>query len=228
MQKKKIILISVLLVIALAILVAVVFMVNGNKNANLGENMITGDIEVQNNEASRNDSQNETVTGNQTEINSTGEKNKLATDDFSMDLPLGWKGVPKTLAEVTAMAANVDEDIGDEAAKAINFKSYLAVSSDLLKGKTINEYMLSVKSELQVGFPGVVFTNENSLTINEKPARAIEVEMIQQGVNFKVLIVVIQENGDDVWVLSYNTVKSSWDGYKEDFSESAKSFVSKK
>lgn len=227
MQKNKIVLISAFIVIILVILV-VIYILGQNKAANFDENMITGDIKMQNNEAAGNGLQGEAGAGNQTEINNTGEKNKLVTGDFSMDLPEGWKGVPNTLTEVTAMAANVNEDINDSAAKTINFKSYLAVSSDLLGGKTMNEYMVSLKNELQAAVPDIVFINENSLTISEKPSRAIEAEMIQQGVNFKVLIIAIQGNDDDVWVLSYNTVKSRWDGYAEAFAASAKSFILKK
>lgn len=231
MQKNKIIIVSaVVIVITLAILTAA-YMLEQNKIINFDKNTITGEMEAQNNQndgATGGDLQNKTAVENQTETSNAVEKNKLVTESFSMDLPVGWKGVPNTLAEVAAMAANINENIDDAAAKAINFKSYLAVSSDLLEGKNIQEYMASVKNELQAAVPGVTFLNENNLTINGKTARAIEVEMTQQGVNFKVLIVAIHGNNNDVWVLSYNTVKNSWDGYAEGFAESARSFILKK
>ncbi|MFA5355376.1 MAG: hypothetical protein WC302_01395 [Candidatus Paceibacterota bacterium] len=220
---KKIVLISVILIIVLAIL-AGFYIFNKNKLS-----VVPPEDIPQNDEPSEASDQNELLADNQTEMDDAAkERNKLVTDDFSMDLPVGWSKTQNTMAEVTAMAANMNEDIGDAAAQAINFKSYLAVSSDLLQGKTMDEYMSSVKSELQTAVPGIIFTNENSLTINGKPTRAIEAEMTQQGVNFKVLIVVVQSDDAEVWVMSYNTVKSSWDEYKEDFSESARSFVIKK
>jgi hypothetical protein len=155
-------------------------------------------------------------------------KNQLVTDDFSMELPPGWEKIISTVEEVSAMATNPDEVINDVAAQKNNFKSYLAVSTDTISGQTVGEYMQLIKTELQKIAPGVIFSNENDLTINEKSARAVEIEMTQQGIDFKILMVVIRGNGDDVWALSYNTVKSSWDGYIESFADSARSFTLKK
>lgn len=166
-------------------------------------------------------------TGPQDERTIAGKK-QLVTDDFSMELPTGWSKTIDTMTGVSAMATNPDEIINDAAAQKINFKSYLAVSSDTLNEKTIKEYMQSVKDEIQMLVPDAIFANENVLTINERPARAMEAEMMQQGINFKVLMVTVQGNGNDVWIMSYNTTKNSWDGYKEDFSDSAKSFTLKK
>jgi hypothetical protein len=185
--------------------------------------------ELQNGESADIDGQNETPEENQEKTNNTiAGNNKLATDDFSMDLPAGWKGVPNTMAGVAAMAANLNEVINDPAAQKINFKSYLSVSTEPIAGLTMQEYMQAIKAEIQKSVPGAAFANENDLTINEQPARAIEINMAQQGADFKILMVAIQGNKDDVWVLSYNTVKSSWDGYLESFAASAKSFVLKK
>lgn len=173
--------------------------------------------------------QEELSAESQTETNNiVVGNNQLVTDDFSMELPAGWSKTIDTVEGVLAMAANPNEIINDPAAQKINFKSYLAVSFDAMTGKTMEEYMQSVKDELQKSVPGVIFANESNVTINGRPARAIEAEMTQQGTNFKVLIVAVQGNGDDVWVLSYNTVKSSWDGYVEAFAASAKSFILKK
>jgi len=152
----------------------------------------------------------------------------LVTDDFSMELPIGWSKVANAVAGVTAMAANVNENVSDAAAQSINFKSYLAVSLDSLLGKTMREYMQSIKGELQKSILGIVFSNENDLMINGQSAHAVEAEMSKQGINLKVLIVTIQGDGDDVWVISYNTLKSSWEAYKEEFSNSIKSFILKK
>ena len=160
--------------------------------------------------------------------NSEQSQNKIATDDFSITLPEGWSKTIDTIPGVVAMAANPNEKISDDAAQKINFKSYLAISSDALSGKTLPEYTQLVKEELETAIPNPIFSNENALTINNKPARAFEMEMTQLGVNFKVLLVAIQESEDSVWFLSYNTVKNSWENYKESFSESVRSFILKK
>lgn len=156
------------------------------------------------------------------------QNNAIATEDFSINLPAGWSKTINTVTGVTAMAANPNEKINDSAAQKINFKSYLAISFGILEGKTMSEYMQSVKSELQTAVPSVVFTNEKEVTINGRSARAVEVEITQQGIDFKVLIVVVKGNNDDVWLLSYNTTKSAWDEYKEAFSNSVNSFIIKK
>lgn len=225
MQKKKIVLIAAILIIILTILAGVyIFSQNNNSVA-----PVKNSTELQNSEFAETDSQNETLAENQAETNNTiAGNNQLVTDDFSMELPPGWQKIVSTIAEVSAMAANPNEIINDVAAQKINFKSYLAVSPDTILGQTMEEYMQSIKAELQKSVPGAVFANENDLTINKQSARAIEANMTQQGVDFKVLIVAVRGNGDDVWVLSYNTVKSSWDGYAEAFAASAKSFVLKK
>lgn len=218
MKKNKKILILVLSIVVLAFLAAA-FIFGRNK---------TFIAPTENGKNVENNTQSEELLDRQTEINNNSEeKNKLVTDDFSMELPIGWSKIANTVAGVTAMAANTNENISDAAAQTINFKSYLAISSDSLQGKTMREYVQSIKSELQGVVSGVVFANENDLMINGRSAHAIEAEMSQQGVNFKVLIVAIQGDGDDVWVISYNTTKNSWDTYKGDFSSSAKSFILK-
>ena len=128
----------------------------------------------------------------------------------------------------SAMAVNANESINDPAAQKINFKSYFAVSYDTLQGKSMSEYEQIVKSGLQQTISNVVFTKEQDMTINGKSAHALEAELTQQGVNFKILLVVVRGQGDDVWVMSFNTTKSSWDGYKETFYGVANSFNLKK
>jgi hypothetical protein len=156
------------------------------------------------------------------------ERNQLVSDDFSMSLPLGWSRVENTVIGVSEMAANLNENISEAAALAINFRSYLTVSQDSLQAKIMQEYMQSVKAEIRTVAPNVNFLNEGDIIINGNAARAIEADMTQQGIDFKVLIVAVKENEENVWVLSYNTLQSSWGSCKEDFSLSARSFVIKK
>jgi hypothetical protein len=156
------------------------------------------------------------------------EKNQvLATDDFSIDLPNGWRKTEATMG-VSAMAINFEEEIKDPAAQKINFKSYFAVTYDTLGEKSLNDYLQTAKNELGKVASNVVFTEDQDITINGRPAHATEVELTQQGVDFKVLIVLVKGEGDDVWVLSLNTTKSSWDEYKEMFYSVADSFNLKK
>lgn len=150
-------------------------------------------------------------------------QNKLVTDDFSIDLPAGWRQTAPAMG-ASAMAVNADENINDLAAQRINFQSYLAVSYDTLQGKSMSAYLQTVKSGLQQAISSVVFTKDQDMTINGRSAHAIEAELTQQGVNFKILMAVVGGQGEDVWVISFNTTESSWDGYKEMFYSIAGSF----
>lgn len=154
-------------------------------------------------------------------------QNKLATDDFSINLPVGWKQTAPVMG-ASAMAINANENISDPAAQKINFKSYFAISYDTLQNKSMSEYLQTVKSGLQQAIQDAVFTKEQDMTMGSRSAHAIEMELTQQGVNFKILMVVIAGQGKDIWVISFNTTKSSWDGYKEMFYSTANSFNLKK
>ncbi|MDD4990068.1 MAG: hypothetical protein PHW31_02045 [Candidatus Pacebacteria bacterium] len=206
MKNKIIIIILIVLVIALAGAVGVYFF----KKTPAGNQKET---------------ENGVRTGNQ--VNTGQPQNKIITDDFSIDLPSGWKQTAPAIG-ASAMAVNASENIDDPAIQKINFKSYFAVSYDTLQRKSMNDYLQTVKSGLSQAISNVVFTKEQDLTINGRIAHAIEAELAQQGVNFKILMVVVAGQGEDVWVISFNTAKSSWDGYKEMLYDTANSFILKK
>jgi len=201
MKNKITIIILIILGIALAVLVGVYFI-------------------------KRDKTTNQTPTGNGGVIEQP--QSKMITDDFSINLPAGWKQAAPVMGS-SAMAVNMNENINDPAAQKINFKSYFAVSSyDTLQGKSMNDYLQIIKNSLSQTIPNVVFTNEQDIAINSQPAHAIEAELTQQGVNFKILMVIVVGQGEDVWVISFNTTKSSWDGYKQSFYDIANSFILKK
>lgn len=154
-------------------------------------------------------------------------QNKLVTDDFEMNIPSGWVQAPPVMG-TSAMAVNAKESLNDPAAQKINFQSYLAVSYDVLQGKSLEEYSEIIKNGLKQAIQGVVFANEHDVAVNGSPARAFEAEMSQQGVNFRILMVSVKGEGDDVWTLSFNTTKSAWDSYAQTFSGIVNSFKLKK
>jgi len=152
----------------------------------------------------------------------------MVTDEFEVIVPAGWIQTAPAIG-TSLMAVNSNENINDPAAQKINFKSYFAISRDVLQGKTIDEYSQTVKNFLQQIVSNVIFTkNQNIAAINGKSANAIEAEMSQQGVDFKVLMAIIRGEGDYVWVFSFNTTKNAWDKYKEIFYNIANSFRLKK
>ncbi|MDD5696688.1 MAG: hypothetical protein PHO90_01775 [Candidatus Pacebacteria bacterium] len=165
---------------------------------------------------------NQTAEGNNQPTDGQSQ-NKLVTDDFELVLPAGWQ---QTTAPVgaSAMAVNNNENLNDAAAQKINFKTYVAVSYDTLQGKTLNEYLQGIEDQLKQAIPGVVFSEKNNATINSRPALGVEANLAQQGVNFRLLMVAVKGDNDDVWVMSFNTLQASWMEYQGTFSDIANSF----
>ena len=171
--------------------------------------------------------QNRTPLDSSNQTNIEQSQNKIITDDFFINLPVGWKQTAPAIG-TSVMAIDTNEIVADPAAQKINFKSYFAVSYDTLQGKKLDDYLQTVKNGLSQTISNVVFTNEQDLLINDRPAHAMEAELTQQGVNFKILLIVITGQEEDVWVMSFNTTKNGWNGYKETFYDIADSFSLKK
>lgn len=160
-------------------------------------------------------------------INTPKPQSRIVTDDFSINLPTGWEETTST-QNISVTAVNIGERIDDSAAQKINFKTYFAVAYEALKERSVNEYIKVFKDFLAMSIPGTVFTKEQDISINGKSAHAIEMELIQDGVGLKVLSVIIEGRGGNVWVMSFNTTKKNWNGYKEMFYSIANSFSLKK
>jgi len=161
--------------------------------------------------------------GTNNQIDSEQPQNKLVTDDFEISLPEGWrKATPAMGALVIAIKAN--EQLADPVAQKINFRSYFAVSHDALQGKGLSEYLQSIKNQLQQTISDTVFSQERDVTINNKSAKAFEASFTQQEVNFKILMVGVKGMNDDIWIISFNTLQSTWNEYQETFSDIANSF----
>lgn len=172
--------------------------------------------------------QNKAPEDNIIEENITQEEGKIVTDDFEMNIPEGWESVPDLSMGTSAMAVNKNEKNNDSA-EAINFKSYMAVSHENLDGKNLEAYMQDIKNALnQLITEKISFGNENDVIVNDRNAKALDLEMTQQGVDFKVLIVAIEGDNDDVWAISFNTAKDNWSLYEEEFASAVKSFNIKK
>jgi len=236
MQKKIIILIIVAVLVVAVVVTRIYFikhnesLIKASQNAtqqNQKDNFLNSSANTSTNQTPV-ESQGGTVNGAGTSspVNTGQPQNKIITNDFSIDLPMGWNQTEPVMG-ASAMAVNAGENIDDQAAKKINFKSYFAVSHDTLKGNNVSDYSQTIKTGLLQAFPDAVFSNEKDMTINGNSAHAMEVEFVQQGVSFKILMVAIAGQGENAWVISFNTAKSSWAGYKEMFYNVANSFIIK-
>ena len=160
------------------------------------------------------------------EDNLVGGENVLVTDDFSINPPQGWEARPAPMG-ASAMAVNVDENVTDSGAKKINFRSYFAVSYDTLQGRSQEDYIQYIKDALKQSSPSASFSQEKQITVDGRDAYAMEIEITQQGANFKVLMIVVWAEGGDVWVISFNTTKDKWQEYANLFSQTVDSFTLK-
>ncbi|MBI5071991.1 hypothetical protein HZB93_03845 [Candidatus Falkowbacteria bacterium] len=152
--------------------------------------------------------------------------NVFANDNFSLTYPVGWRSVP-AMTGVSAMIVKGNENITDPEAKKMNFQSYLAVSYDSSEGKTKDEVVEYLKTELRSAIPEAVFSQEKFLTINQRDAYAMEMTFRQSGIDFHVLMIAVWGKGNDLWILSYNTLDSLWQGYTSDFEKMTQSFIVK-
>lgn len=147
----------------------------------------------------------------------------LSKDEFTVKMPAGWAEVP-AMPSTSATVMFVKENLQNEALQKINFKSYYAVTYDTLNKRSLSGYVTYLKGTLQKLLLGIRFISDKSEKIDNKEARVIEAEVTQKGADFKVLIVVIKGEGEDVWTLSFNTGKDTWDAYKESFYDVARNF----
>ncbi len=161
----------------------------------------------------------ETPSGN----NQEPTANLIDEPEFSMKISEGWTRVTPP-QNVAAMVVNIGEEITDPEAQKIGFKTYYTASHDVLAGRTSDEYLEAAKGDLDKALPGITYTKEEDSSFDGQDASIVEAEVTQMGVNFKVLLVFIWHENENVWVLSFDTSKSNWDGYRDLFYSTAQTF----
>jgi len=147
---------------------------------------------------------------------------RLEKESFSINMPEGWSemGAP---TGISAMVVNASEEITDSAAQKINFRTYFSVVFDKLNEKSKEEYVQYAKNALSQNVPGIIISHEEKGKIDNKDAYFIETELNQRDADFKVLIAIITGE-QDIWAISFNTVVSNWEKYKDLFYQTARSF----
>ena len=147
----------------------------------------------------------------------------LETDEFSVMMPEGWQKSINPPTGAKAMVVNVSEEAASPAVQQIGFKTYFSVGSDSLDEMSLDEYIQLVKGEIAKIDSGVVFSQESQVDINGMDSRAMEIDMSQQGIDFKVLMVVMEKEGK-AWGLSFNTTQDKWSEYQDLFTSIVYSF----
>lgn len=166
------------------------------------------------------------ILGNNINQNQPSGENILATDDFFLTYPAGWRSAP-AISGVSAMIVKENENIADPEAKKMNFQTYLAIAYDSSEGQTKDEVVEYLKNELRAVIPEIVFSRENFLTVNGREVYATEITFRKSGLDFHVLEVLVWGKENDLWVLSYNTLEELWQDYVFDFEKITQSFIVK-
>ena len=147
----------------------------------------------------------------------------IVMDDFTMSIPLGWEKTDAPQGSI-AMVINNDEEVINARVKAMDFKTYSAVSKESLNGRIFGIYLEDYKDTLTQLYEGITFTHEEQTTINGQEAQVIEAKLTVNKVNFNVLFVLIKDNNENVWTITFNTASYNWDGYMKLFYQTAGSF----
>lgn len=148
----------------------------------------------------------------------------LEKKGFSIYIPKGWVENTQPPMGVSAMVINVDEEITDEAAKRVNFKTYYSVIFDKLpEHSDFTTYIQAVKNSLAQNL-AAEFVSEKEETINNQHTYLLEANFTQKDIDFKSLIVIVKGKGSDVWVLSFNGLSSLWETNKDTFYKVVQSF----
>ena len=147
---------------------------------------------------------------------------KIEKDGFIIDLPEGW-GETEAVSGSLATAFNSNELINNENAQKVGFRSYYSVIYDVFSEENNENYLKKIKNSLQQSFPEVKLSDGESQTPDGTTIYYIEADLNQQDIDFKVLLAVNIKN-NDVWIISFNTLKENWEGYKNLFYQIAENF----
>jgi len=165
--------------------------------------------------------------GNEISKNINEPNNKFVNDDFEIIVPDKWVKSESQIPGVTLMVVNVGENNNDENIKKINFKSYYAITYTTTE-KSLNDYLPEYESEIKSAVSNVIIGNISDGSVNNYPAKFLELNINQQNIDFKTFVALIKGEGNDVWILSFNTTTKQWSNYETLIPEILNSFKIKK
>ena len=171
--------------------------------------------------------QEEKIEKEEEKVEEVVKETLLAKDDFTITLPAGWQEITDS-PEVLAMAIDAKEEIADEKAKNIDFRTNFSIKSDDLgkysKLSGAQDYIESIKTSLVQLIPSIEFTHEEQRTIDGNNAFFVECESTQEETDFKTLLVFVEGSNNIIWAISFNTFQNSWLTYRDLFYQIAESF----
>lgn len=140
----------------------------------------------------------------------------LAKDGFTILVPAGWVEV-KYAAETTIIA-NPNEENFDPALKKSGFKSYFSVTREKMGERTWDQAVDYVEMIVNGSAPEIEYISERDGTIAGNTMHFWEADLARDGMKFKVLVYAVRGNlldgnGDNLWILTFNTGASMWPAY---------------
>lgn len=146
----------------------------------------------------------------------------METDYFTFVLPLSWT---KSSEGYTLPIIIVDtlEEITDEKAKEIDFRTGLSINSMPLGETSLKDYVEKVKTSLIQAIPIIEITKEEQADINGSNVHIVEIVSIQQDIKFMTVLAIFAGKDNTVWAFSFNTIEEAWPYYKPIFYRTAQS-----
>lgn len=145
---------------------------------------------------------------------------------FYVKIPDGWQE-SEQVPGIEALVKNISEKIENESAKKIGFKTYFAVNYDLLHGKNLKEHLRYEKNNLLKIAPDIKFVQEKQTEINGKESYVFEAEFSEKTsesvLDYFAAIAIIRD-GNDIWSISFNTLKDYHEWYGDLIDEIINSF----
>lgn len=165
--------------------------------------------------------------GNVTPQINNNETNKFVNDDFEISIPDKWAKTDSQIPGITLMVVNAGETNDDENVQKINFRSYYAITYTTTE-KSLNDYLPEYESEMKNAVQGITIENVNDGVVNGYSAKFLELNIKQQNIDFKTFVALIKGEGNDVWILTFNTTAKLWNTYETLIPEILNSFKLKK
>lgn len=154
--------------------------------------------------------------------NTETPKDVVENEFYSVKLPEGWIEIDPVF-ESSAMVIKQEEQINDTNAREISFRSYYSVLQGVYDKENEQEYLKEIKDSLKQSFAGITTTNEETRETDNGKIYFIESKFNQQDIDFRVLLAV-NIKGENIWIISFNTIEEKWEEYKDLFYQVAESF----
>jgi tellurite resistance-related uncharacterized protein len=165
---------------------------------------------------------NNTSADNTNNTNVVDNQGFLNNTEFSIYVPDGWERIEaSTGSKVTIL--NSMEVVSNPIAQKNNFRTYYSVIYDGLKGAKQEDYLKNLKDYLSTSIPGAKITKESTETGSYQDFNVIESDFSENELNLKFMVAVYFK-GNDVWLLTFNTLTENWVNYQELFYQIAKTF----